>query len=59
MGTVIAVTHDRWFMRGFDRFLVFDLDGSVTEALDLESALAVIEAGDVAAGAHVRMLSPA
>ena len=23
-GTVIAVTHDRWFMRSFDRFLVFD-----------------------------------
>ena len=22
-GTVIAVTHDRWFARGFDRFLVF------------------------------------
>ena len=23
-GTVVAVTHDRWFMRSFDRFLVFD-----------------------------------
>ena len=23
-GTVIAVTHDRWFLRGFDRFLVFE-----------------------------------
>ena len=22
-GTVLAVTHDRWFARGFDRFLVF------------------------------------
>jgi ATPase subunit of ABC transporter with duplicated ATPase domains len=30
-GTVVAVTHDRWFARGFDRFLVFRSDGSVTE----------------------------
>jgi ATPase subunit of ABC transporter with duplicated ATPase domains len=28
-GTVLAVTHDRWFARGFDRFLVFGQDGSV------------------------------
>ncbi|MBR7678025.1 ABC-F family ATP-binding cassette domain-containing protein, partial [Streptomyces daliensis] len=26
-GTVIAVTHDRWFARSFDRFLVFGADG--------------------------------
>ena len=25
-GTVIAVTHDRWFFRGFDRFVVFGDD---------------------------------
>ncbi len=31
-GTVIAVTHDRWFMRLLDRFLIFDDDGSVREA---------------------------
>src|SRR6266508_2659262 len=31
-GTVLAVTHDRWFARGFDRFLVFGADGSVYEA---------------------------
>ncbi len=31
-GTVLAVTHDRWFMRGFDRFLVFGDDGVVTES---------------------------
>lgn len=31
-GTVIAVTHDRWFARGFDRFLVFGSDGAVYEA---------------------------
>ena len=31
-GTVLAVTHDRWFMRSFDRFLVFRRDGSVVES---------------------------
>jgi len=31
-GTVLAVTHDRWFARGFDRFLVFGADGRVFEA---------------------------
>ncbi|NUR09014.1 MAG: ABC-F family ATP-binding cassette domain-containing protein [Nocardioidaceae bacterium] len=30
-GTVLAVTHDRWFARGFDRFLVYGADGSVYE----------------------------
>ncbi|MHB8313598.1 MAG: ABC-F family ATP-binding cassette domain-containing protein [Candidatus Dormibacteria bacterium] len=30
-GTVIAVTHDRWFARSFDRFLVFHDDGFVRE----------------------------
>ena len=30
-GTVLAVTHDRWFTRGFDRFLVFGADGRVRE----------------------------
>nr|WP_306237822.1 MULTISPECIES: ATP-binding cassette domain-containing protein [unclassified Ornithinimicrobium] len=30
-GTVLAVTHDRWFTRGFDRFLVFGADGQVRE----------------------------
>jgi ATPase subunit of ABC transporter with duplicated ATPase domains len=32
-GTVLSVTHDRWFMRSFDRFLVFRRDGSVVESL--------------------------
>jgi ATPase subunit of ABC transporter with duplicated ATPase domains len=32
-GTVIAATHDRWFMQLFDRFLLFDLNGSVEETL--------------------------
>ena len=31
-GTVLAVTHDRWFARGFDRFLVFGQDGTVYES---------------------------
>ncbi|WP_037912416.1 ABC-F family ATP-binding cassette domain-containing protein [Actinacidiphila yeochonensis] len=30
-GTVLAVTHDRWFARTFDRFLVFGADGVVRE----------------------------
>ncbi len=31
-GTVLAVTHDRWFARSFDRFLVFGAAGRVREA---------------------------
>jgi len=31
-GTVIAVTHDRWFTRSFDRFVLFRDDGEVVEA---------------------------
>ena len=31
-GTVIAVTHDRWFARGFDRFLVFGADARSYES---------------------------
>ncbi|WAA67085.1 ABC-F family ATP-binding cassette domain-containing protein [Microbacterium oxydans] len=31
-GTVLAVTHDRWFARSFDRFLVFGADGEVYES---------------------------
>ncbi|MFI6081751.1 ATP-binding cassette domain-containing protein [Streptomyces sp. NPDC051217] len=31
-GTVLAVTHDRWFAREFDRFFVFGSDGTVYEA---------------------------
>jgi len=30
-GTVLAVTHDRWFTRTFDRYLLFAADGSVLE----------------------------
>jgi ATPase subunit of ABC transporter with duplicated ATPase domains len=31
-GTVLAVTHDRWFARTFDRFLIFGADGEVYES---------------------------
>src|SRR5215469_8409375 len=31
-GTVLAVTHDRWFAASFDRFLVFGANGEVYEA---------------------------
>jgi len=33
-GTVLAVTHDRWFARSFDRFLVFRADGAVVESAE-------------------------
>ncbi|MGR6967910.1 ABC-F family ATP-binding cassette domain-containing protein [Geodermatophilus sp. URMC 61] len=33
-GTVLAVTHDRWFARSFDRFLVFGADGRVYESTE-------------------------
>jgi ATPase subunit of ABC transporter with duplicated ATPase domains len=33
-GTVLAVTHDRWFARGFDRHLVFGADGTVYESAE-------------------------
>jgi ATPase subunit of ABC transporter with duplicated ATPase domains len=31
-GTVLAVTHDRWFAKSFDRFLVFGASGDIYEA---------------------------
>jgi len=33
-GTVLAVTHDRWFARSFERFLIFLPDGSVRETTE-------------------------
>jgi ATPase subunit of ABC transporter with duplicated ATPase domains len=33
-GTVLAVTHDRWFARSLDRFLVFGADGRVYESAE-------------------------
>ncbi len=31
-GTVLAVTHDRWFAKSFDRFMIFGESGEVYEA---------------------------
>jgi ATPase subunit of ABC transporter with duplicated ATPase domains len=42
-GTVLAATHDRWFARSFDRFLVFGGDGRVHESVE-----AVFDEGRVA-----------
>jgi ATPase subunit of ABC transporter with duplicated ATPase domains len=33
-GTVVAVTHDRWFAKAFDRFVVFGQDGRVYESAE-------------------------
>jgi ATPase subunit of ABC transporter with duplicated ATPase domains len=33
-GTVLAATHDRWFARSFDRFLVFGADGVLYESVE-------------------------
>ncbi|HEY2441620.1 MAG TPA: ATP-binding cassette domain-containing protein [Streptosporangiaceae bacterium] len=33
-GVVLAVTHDRWFARSFDRFLIFGSDADVYEATE-------------------------
>jgi len=30
-GTVVAVTHDRWFAQSFDRYVIFASDGAVIE----------------------------
>lgn len=37
-GTVVCVTHDRWFLRSFDRFLAFTDDAEVVEVDDLAVA---------------------
>jgi ATPase subunit of ABC transporter with duplicated ATPase domains len=37
-GTIIAVTHDRWFLRGFDRFVVFGDDCTVTDHMECPAA---------------------
>jgi ATPase subunit of ABC transporter with duplicated ATPase domains len=45
-GTVVCVTHDRWFMRGMHRWLLVGDDGSVVEALDLDTALHLLTGDD-------------
>jgi ATPase subunit of ABC transporter with duplicated ATPase domains len=58
-GTVIGVTHDRWFMRTFDRFLYFDHQGDVSQAPDLETILPILsgEATAASAGYKLKRLS--
>lgn len=38
-GTIVAVTHDRWFLRGFDRFVLFGDDCAVSDHLERPAAL--------------------
>lgn len=33
-GTIVTVTHDRWFLKNFDRFIVFNDDCSVSDLLE-------------------------
>jgi ATPase subunit of ABC transporter with duplicated ATPase domains len=33
-GTIVTVTHDRWFLKNFDRFIVFNEDCSVSDLLE-------------------------
>ena len=39
-GTVISVTHDRWFLRGFDRYVVFGDDCAVSDHAELPATWA-------------------
>ncbi len=54
-GAIVCVTHDRWFMRSMTRWIVLDDDGSVTEALDVESALGVVTGEGARRSALVRL----
>lgn len=44
-GTVVAVSHDRAFLRKLDRFLLLDHQGRVTALPDVRSALEALGAG--------------
>jgi ATPase subunit of ABC transporter with duplicated ATPase domains len=52
-GTVVAVSHDRAFLRRLDRFLLLAHDGAVYALPDTESALAALAAPGDAAGARL------
>jgi ATPase subunit of ABC transporter with duplicated ATPase domains len=54
-GTVVGVTHDRWFMRTFDRFLYFDRQGDVSEAPDLDAILPILGGEDAANSQTARL----
>jgi ATPase subunit of ABC transporter with duplicated ATPase domains len=60
VGTVVAVSHDRAFLRRLDRFLLLAHDGSVFALPDTESALEALAAPEhVAAARLAKRLTPA
>jgi ATPase subunit of ABC transporter with duplicated ATPase domains len=52
-GTVVAVSHDRAFLRRLDRFLLLAHDGAVYALPDTESALQALAAPEHVAGARL------
>jgi ATPase subunit of ABC transporter with duplicated ATPase domains len=60
VGTVVAVSHDRAFLRRLDRFLLLAHDGSVYGLPDTGSALEALAAPEHVAGARLaKRLTPA
>lgn len=60
VGTVLAVSHDRAFLRRLDRFLMLDRDGSVYALPDFESALQALIAPERASSVRLaKRLTPA
>jgi len=53
VGTVVAVSHDRAFLRRLDRFLLLAHDGAVYALPDTESALAALAAPAEVAGVRL------
>jgi ATPase subunit of ABC transporter with duplicated ATPase domains len=53
VGTVVAVSHDRAFLRRLDRFLLLAHDGEVYALPDTESALEALAAPEHVAGARL------
>jgi ATPase subunit of ABC transporter with duplicated ATPase domains len=53
VGTVVAVSHDRAFLRRLDRFLLLAHDGAVYALPDTESALEALAAPEQVAGARL------
>jgi ATPase subunit of ABC transporter with duplicated ATPase domains len=53
VGTVVAVSHDRAFLRRLDRFLLLAHDGTVYGLPDTESALEALAEPDTVAGARL------
>jgi len=60
VGTVVAVSHDRAFLRGLDRFLLLAHDGAVYALPSAEAALEALAAPEHAAGVRLaKRLGPA